>query len=133
MFNRCYLLTLSILLFLIISVRVFSVDTEIVQIEGEKICREAQGPDDTSSFQFVLLKDNTITGSGSFTGATGLLELSSGTWEKKGSIIEIILIYKGKQYGEKGSGKGMQKITVRIPVSDLINDKSDCFNFTDPL
>lgn len=112
---------------------VFTSENDLRNFIGKKICREAQGPDDTASFTIQLLKDGKIKGKGNFSGATANYSLSSGTWEQQNDKIEITLIYSGKKYGGNGKGKGERTIKIRIFKSDLLNNSAGCFNFTGPL
>ena len=126
-------LVITVMLFVFNCVTAFTQESELKDFIGKKICREAQGPDDTASFKIVLLKDGKVKGSGSFSGATANYKLTSGTWVVTDDKVEINLIFSGKKYGEGKDGKGTQAIKIRIPKSDLLTFKSGCFEFTDAL
>jgi hypothetical protein len=98
-------------------------------IIGKKICREAPGPEDTTSFEIVLMKDGLIKGNGSYSGASANFILSSGTWKSAGSSIEIVLNFSGKRYGSDNSKTGTRTIKIKILKSDIENSKSKCFEF----
>lgn len=100
---------------------------------GRKICREAQGPEDTTAFKITLLKDRSVKGSGSFSGATANYSLQSGTWKISGDYLEIQLIFSGKKYGDGNTGTGKKTVMLKIRKSELTGSRSECFEYTDEL
>ncbi len=126
------LIILTAMVFVFSNNNGFTADSDLKDFIGKKICREAQGPDDTTSFKITLLKNGIIKGNGSYTGASANFTLSSGTWTLQNDTIEIILIFSGTKYGAK-KGEGSQKFSVKILKSDFINNKSECFEFTESL
>ena len=81
------------MLVLFSKISVFTEESDFKSFTGKKICREAQGPDDTTSFKITLLKDGKVKGSGNFSGATANYKLSSGTWVVIDDRVEINLIF----------------------------------------
>jgi hypothetical protein len=117
------------MLALLFAAQAFSEAAESSQFVGKKICREAQGPDDTTSFNITLMKDGTLQGSGSFSGATANFSYSSGTWKAVEDAIEMILVFSGKQYGPSGIQDGTKTIKIKVQKFDLMNDSSECYAF----
>jgi hypothetical protein len=107
----------------------FPETAESAQLVGKKICREAQGPDDTTSFDITLLENGKVQGEGSFSGATANFTLASGTWKEAGDAIEIVLIFSGKTYGPGGVRDGRKSIRFKVLKSDVLNAGSECFAF----
>jgi hypothetical protein len=122
-------LLISVTAIIIFQNSVQSEKSEGDSVIGKKICREAPGPEDTTSFEIVLLKDGTIRGSGSYSGASAYFVLSSGTWKSTGSSIEIVLNYSGKRYGSDESKGGARTVKIKILRADLENSKTSCFEY----
>jgi hypothetical protein len=119
----------AITFFFMLNLSVFADKTEGDVFIGQKICREAPGPEDTTGFEIVLQKDGLINGSGSYSGASAYFVLSSGSWKSAGSFIEIILNYSGKNYASDNLLSKTHTVKIKILKSDLLSNKSDCFEY----
>ena len=92
-------------------------------VVGHKICREAPGPEDTLQFKLVLQQGGKVNGSGSFSGALGILYFSKGNWQIKNDRVLVEITLAGKMSTGQRMEKKQQVRKFDFPVRDLLTSK----------
>jgi hypothetical protein len=99
-------------------------------VVGSKICRLPPGPHDTKYYRIRLDEGGRISGEGSISGATGMLEFTDGQWREQGDSIQLQLRFEGMR-SEPGDGgakqvKTSESIELAVPVARL-KQAGECY------
>ena len=110
--------------FLVMVLFVTGIFAEIAgKIAGRKICREAPGPEDTLQFELVLHTDGTIKGSGSLSGALGIVYFQNGSWRLKDGRVFAKINLAGKMTSGQKMEKSRRTIQFDFPATELVAAK----------
>lgn len=93
---------------------------------GKHICREAPGPEDTLQFKLTLVQDGRLKGSGSFSGARGILYFKNGSWRLKEGRIYAELILVGSMSSGTKMEKARREVKFDFMLSELLSSQG-CF------
>ncbi len=89
------------------------------KLAGRKICREAPGPEDTLQFELVLRKDGFLKGTGSLSGAQGIVYFRKGSWLVKNGRVFAEIELTGKMSSGQKMEKARRAIKFDFPVSEF--------------
>jgi|GEM_PF-3508994 len=89
------------------------------KIAGRKICREAPGPEDTLQFELVLRADGSLRGTGSLSGALGIVYFRQGSWQMKDGRIFAEINLAGKMSTGHKMEKARRTIKFDFPSAEL--------------
>jgi len=99
-------------------------------IVGRKICRIPPGPQDTKYYRIRLDEGGRISGEGSITGATGMLEFMDGQWKEQADSIQIRLRFEGMRSEAADGGyrqvKSSEMIELVVPA-DRLKQADECY------
>ncbi|KAB2933985.1 MAG: hypothetical protein F9K24_05830 [Leptonema illini] len=99
-------------------------------VVGSKICRLPPGPHDTKYYRIRLDEGGRISGEGSISGATGMLEFTDGQWREQGDSIQLQLRFEGMRSEAADGGyrqvKASEVIELVVPVARL-KQAGECY------